>query len=57
MCINSGNFIKILVICVEMKKPEIQSMIFASCQSITQRHSVHAFYNFYTFIKVEYQHN
>jgi len=24
---------------------------------ITQRHSVHAFYNFYTFIKVEYQPN
>jgi len=40
-----------------MPKPEIQSTISASRQSVTQRDNVRAFYIFYTFIKVEYQQN
>jgi len=46
-----------MLICVKLAKPEIQSTIFSSRQSITQRYDVRAFYNFYTFIKVEYQQN
>ena len=40
-----------------MPKPEVQSTISASRQSVTQRDNVRAFYIFYTFIKVEYQQN
>ena len=51
----------ILRICAEKAKHEIQSTTFASLQSVTQRDDIRAFlyffYNFYTFIKVEYQQN
>ena len=46
---------KILLMCVEMAKPEIQSMIFADRKSVTQRDNVRAFLQFLHLIKVYYQ--
>jgi len=39
---------KILLMCVEMAKPEIQSMIFADRKSVTQRDNVRAFFTVFT---------